>query len=130
VTNASITPLTSSTTTSPTATVIASRPAAASACPRGSRPGSTQAQPSRSPAPAATNTAVSSRIPCGLISPKNTSALPLPIISPPVSPTLTAFCSRIQMEPISVMPSTRVPAATRALFVQTRKAKDWAGFSE
>ena len=93
VTNASITPLTSSTPTSPIATEIASRPAAASAWRARQRPGRPTPSRCRSPAPAATKTAVSSRIPCGVISPKNTSARPLPIIIPPTRPTLTAFCS-------------------------------------
>ena len=109
---------------------MASRPAAASAWERGSGPGSTQDQPIRSPTPAATNTAVSSSSPCGLIRPKNTSARPLPTIRPPISPTFAAFCSNTQIVPTSVTPSTSAAAADTALFVHTCREKDCAGFSE
>ncbi len=76
VTNASITPDTSSTTTRPSAIVIVSRPACASAWPRGRGPGSMTVQPSRSPAAAARKTADSSSIPCGRIRLKNSPVLP------------------------------------------------------
>jgi hypothetical protein len=95
VTNASITPETSSTTTSPSAMPATARPSSASACARGRCPGSTTVQPSRSPAPAATKTAVSSSRPCGRIRPKNRSSRSPAAISPPAMPTLSAFCHRM-----------------------------------
>ena len=56
---------------------------------RGSRrPGSTQDQNSRSPTPAATNTAVSSSRPCGRIRPKNSAPRSCWIISAPITATL------------------------------------------
>ena len=57
VTNASITPETSSTTIKPSAIVSEERPSSASARPRGRGPGSMMLQPRRSPAAAARNTA-------------------------------------------------------------------------
>ncbi len=66
VTSASIRPATSSTPTSPTATAITALPCSASTCPRGRLPGDTTDQPSRMPAAAARNTAVSSIRPCGV----------------------------------------------------------------
>ena len=60
VTNASISPETSSTTTSPTATDTTARPCSASTCPRGRLPGEITDQPSCMPTAAARNTAVNS----------------------------------------------------------------------
>ena len=65
VTNASITPHSRSSTTSPSDVPSAARPSAPRACTRDRGPGSTQAQKSRSPTPAATNRQVSSSSPCG-----------------------------------------------------------------
>ena len=77
----------------PSATSIADRPASASARPAcAAGRGAIHAQPIRSPTPAATKTAVSSSSPCGVISPKKTSARPLAIITPPTRPTFSAFC--------------------------------------
>ena len=61
VTKASRQPLTASTPTRPSATVPAVRPSRANDCERVRSPGSTHDQNSRSPTPAATKTAVSSR---------------------------------------------------------------------
>ena len=75
VTNASMNPATSSTGTSPIATVTRERAAWESAHSRGSGPGRTQAQKVRSPAPAPTSTAVISSSPCGRM---NTKKVPRP----------------------------------------------------
>ena len=91
VTNASTTPETARVAARPSASAPAAWPSSASACDRVRGPGSIQAQPSRSPAPAATKTQVSSSRPCGRISPKNTSSRPPAAISPPDTPTLSAF---------------------------------------
>ena len=93
VTNASMTPLTSSTSTSPRATATALRPSCATDCPRVRGPGSTQDQNSRSPTPAATKTAVSSSRPCGRISPKNSEPRSCWIISAPMTATLRTLVS-------------------------------------
>ena len=92
VTKASITPLTRSTTASPSATPAAVRPAAATARPRGSGPGSITVQPKRRPTPAATHTQVSSSRPCGVIRPKKRSSRPAEAIRPPTRAMLNAFC--------------------------------------
>ena len=68
-----MTPLTSSTTTRPSATVPAVRPSRASAWERDRSPGSTHDQNSRKPTPPATKTAVSSSRPWGRISPQKSS---------------------------------------------------------
>ena len=70
VTKASMMPLMKSTTTSPRATVPAVRPSRAIDWPRVRSPGAIHDQKSRRPTPPATNTAVSSSSPCGLISPQ------------------------------------------------------------
>ena len=75
VTNASISPDTASTTISPSAIVMVARPSVGERIRPTARPGSTTVQPSRSPAPDATKTAVSSSMPCGRISPKNSAGL-------------------------------------------------------
>ena len=56
--------------------MIVARPSSAKARGGSRRPGSITVHPSRRPAPAATKTAVSSKIPCGAISPKNSPVLP------------------------------------------------------
>ena len=92
VTNASITPDTASTTASPRAMpdrrpALRPRPPPRGAAARGR----STVQPSRRPAPAATNTAVSSSSPCGVISPKNRSRRPAAAISPADTAMLTAL---------------------------------------
>ena len=52
------------------------RPSSAGATERGRGPGAMICQPSRIPAPPATNTAVSSSRPCGVMRPKNRSSFP------------------------------------------------------
>ena len=76
VTKASMNPATSSTGTSPIATVTRERAAWESAHGRGSGPGRTQAQKVRSPAPAPTTIAVISSRPCGRMNTKKVSSPP------------------------------------------------------
>src|SRR5664279_4799469 len=75
VTNASTTPETASTTTSPRATAMADRPSSARARERVRGPGSTQDQNNRRPVAPAMKTAVSSSSPCGRTRPKNRDCL-------------------------------------------------------
>ena len=65
VTKPSMIPLTSSTSTSPIATVMRARPSSASAWPRVRAPGAIHDHEMRRPAAAATKIAVSSSRPCG-----------------------------------------------------------------
>ena len=66
----------------PTATATTARPCSASTWPRGRSPGAITDQPSRIPAAAARNTAVSSSSPCGVSRPRKTSPLPASNIRP------------------------------------------------
>ena len=127
VTNASITPEISSSTATPSAIPAVVRPCRARDSERVSGPGSIQDHPSRSPAPAATNTAVSSSRPCGVIRPKKRSARPLAARIPPESPTLTTFWSSTQSTGRMSTPVIRQTAASQALLVHTRAANDEAG---
>ena len=128
VTNASMTPETNSTHASLSAMITTDRPCSASAAVRDRRPGSTTVQPSRKPVPAATNTAVSSRRPCGSRRPIITSPRPAALIAPMMTPALSEFS---QSAPItgrpSAMPRNRHVAVTHALFVHTCAANDVAG---
>ena len=66
--------------TSPNETEAADLPSSARASARLRGPGSTTVQPSLSPTPAAMKSAVSSSIPCGRISPKNSAPRPAAIM--------------------------------------------------
>jgi hypothetical protein len=126
-----MTPEISSTQTSPSAIATTVRPCLARASPRVRPPGSTTVQPSRSPVPAATKTAVSSSSPCGVMSPKKTSPRPAATIRPAATPRLVALTSRISTTGTpSSTPSRSAPAATQALLVHTCAANDAAGFDE
>ncbi len=130
VTNASIRPDTSSTPTSPTATETIPRPCSASTCPRGRSPGEITDQPSRIPAPAARNTAVSSSNPCGSSRPSNSPPLPAGNIRPAITPTFAAFSK--MMNGIGRPNTTDIAmhlAATQELFTQTCRANAAAGWS-
>ncbi len=130
VTNASIAPETSSTPASPSAIPAVTRPCRANARPRVPAPGSIHVQPSRSPAPAATNTAVSSSRPWGTISPRKRPSRPFAARMPPTTATLTTFWSSTHRTGSSSTPAIRQVAATNALFVHTCAANDAAGFEE
>ncbi len=130
VTNASTTPETHSVAASPRASAPAAWPSSASACDRLRGPGSIHDQPSRRPAPAATNTQVSSSSPCGRISPKNRSSRPSAAIRPPAMPTFSALVHRMQTTGSRSTPSARASAATQALFVATFAANEPAGAEE
>ena len=109
----------------------AARPSCARATLRGRGPGSNHCQPSRMPAPAATNTAVSSSSPCGAIRPKNTSPRPLATISPPTIPTLMAFwASTYTAGSTKNAPAISTSADTQALLVQTWAANPAAASEE
>ncbi len=124
-----MTPLTSSTRTSPRATAAALRPSWATDCIRVRGPGSTQDQKSRSPTPAATNTAVSSRMPCGRISPKNSDPRPWSIISAPITATLRMLDHSRTSTGMPSTPRAMHSAATQALLVHTWAAKCEAAYS-
>ena len=131
VTKASITPETSSTATSPSATVTAARPSSASAWLLGRGPGSITVHPSRRPVAAARNTADSSRIPCGRMSAKNSTPLPWAIISAPATPMFAEFWYRTRrVGSPSRIPKISDSAATRALLVHTSAANEGAAYCE
>ena len=131
VTNASITPETSSTTIKPSAIVSEERPSSASARPRGRGPGSMMLQPRRSPAAAARNTAVSSSIPCGRIRVKNRPPRPCATIRPPSTPALAAFPnSTTSVGSPSSTPKISASAATHTLLVHTFAANELAAYCE
>ena len=115
----------------PSAFVTDARPSSASARPRGRGPGSMTVQPSRRPVAAARNTALSSSIPCGRMSAKNSTPRPWAIISPAEAPTLPAF----ENSSHSVGRPSRIPemsdsAATHTLWVHTSAANDDAAYGE
>ena len=105
------------------------RPAAASAAPRVRSPGTSHAQKMCSPAAAATNTQVSSSIPCGSRYSTTTSPRPNANMTPTARPTFTAFCISTMIGQIPVTPNSTHCAAIHALLVQTIPANSAAGFS-
>ena len=128
VTNASMTPLTSSTSTRPSATVPAVRPSRASAWVRDRSPGSTQDQNSRKPTPPATKTAVSSRRPWGRISPQNSSPRSWRIMIEPMIARLAMLSKSTFTSGRPRIPSPRHRAVTQALLIHTCAAKWLAAY--
>ena len=125
-----MTPETSSTPVRPMAMPTAARPCSASASLRDRGPGSITAQPSRSPVPAATKTAVSSSRPVRCDQAED--------VQPAVGRHQpgghghvhgVGQQARITGRPRKT-PRTRAPAATHALLVHTWAAKEPAGFAE
>jgi hypothetical protein len=126
-----MTPDTASTTTRPRVIVIVDLPSSARARDLGRGPGSMIVQPSRSPAAAARNTAVSSSMPCGRISAQNSVARPCAIMKPPSTPPFSAFSSSTNTVGMpSRMPKISACAATHALFVHTLAANEVAAYWE
>ena len=130
VTKPSIRPATRKAATSPSTMTTDRRPSSASASVRVRSPGSMMTQPSRSPAPPAITTAVSSSRPWGRMSPKNRGSSPAAAKTPAACPTAAPLnTSRPAHTTQSRIPEAKQRMATRTLLVNTEVA-NWAAGSE
>ncbi len=106
-------------------------PSSARATRRGRSPGSITVHPSRRPAAPATNTLVSSSIPCGRIRPQNFGCWPTAANSPSATPRWAPLpISTYSVPTQSRMPSANARNATRTLLENTDAANSLAGAEE
>nr|BAC76755.1 orf135 [Myxococcus xanthus DZF1] len=115
----------------PSTSFTASRPRTASACPRGSSPGSMSAWPTISPAPPAMTRMDSSTGPCAAMKSSNPPSMPSRAHSALMAPICTPlFTSRNSVPRPPVRPRAKVTMVTVRLLVAMPDATELGGATD